>query len=111
MEVLNNYFIFSNSVFRAAGVGLISAISLLGVSVINASPTSNEFEECHVLASKILLGCLNKNTNNIYIDQCWSGSKLSYDSCHAGVMKRHDRSEMKKRRELAEEIEAEMLNE
>ena len=74
----------------------------------SASPTSNEFEECHDRAAKILLGCLNKNTNSIYIDQCWGGSKSSYHACHSDVMSRHDRSAMKKRRALAEALEAEI---
>ncbi len=111
MGVLNNHFLLSNFTTRTASVGLAAVISVLGVNAVNASPTSNEFEECHVLASKRLLRCLNENMNSIHIGQCWPKSKSSYDSCHTKVMKRHDRSEMKKRRELAEAIEAEMLNE
>ena len=111
MGALNNYFILSNSTFRAARVGLIATIALLGVNAVNASPTSNEFEECHVLASKSLLYCLNKNMNSSSNGKCWIMSRESYKSCHTRVIKRHDRSDMKKLDELAEAIEAEMLNE
>ena len=38
-------------------------------------------------------------------------SRESYKSCHTRVIKRHDRSDMKKMDELADAIEAEMLNE
>jgi len=111
MGLLNNYFILSNSVFRAASIGLIATIALLGVNVVNASPTSNEFEECHILASKSLLYCLNKNMNSSSNGKCWIKSRASYKSCHTRVTKRHDRSDMKKMDELAEAIEAEILKE
>ena len=111
MGALNNYFILSNSTFRTARVGLIATIALLGVNAVNASPTSNEFEECHVLASKSLLYCLNKNMNSSSNGKCWIKSRESYKFCHTRVIKRHDRSDMKKLDELAEAIEAEMLNE
>lgn len=97
------------AVLRRSSVAILMALFSLSVSSsANASPTSNEFEECHELAAKILLGCLNKNTNSIYIGQCWHGSKSSYDSCRSEVMSRHDRGEMKKRRALAEALEAEI---
>ena len=89
---------------------LITLLSLSGFSSANASPTSNEFEECHVLASKYLLKCLNENMNNIHIGQCWIQSKSSYDHCHSKVMKRHDRAEMKKRKKVRQEAEAKELN-
>ncbi len=108
MGALNNRFMLSNFTARSVNVGLVAVISVLGVNAVNASPTSNEFEECHVLASKILLDCLNRNTNSIHIGQCWPKSKSSYDVCHSEVMSRHDRSAIKKRRALAEALEAEI---
>ena len=97
-------------------MGVLIKICLLTVSLlvfgnVNASPTSNEFEECHVLASKSLLNCLNKNMNSSSNGKCWIKSRESYKACHTRVIKRHDRSDMKKMRDLAEAIEAEVLDE
>ena len=86
-------------------------ISLLAFSNANASPTSNEYEECHKLASKYLYNCLNENMNSSSNGKCWVKSRESYKSCHSRIIKKHDRSDMNKRSELDEAIEAMELNE
>ncbi|MFC1588815.1 hypothetical protein ACFL3P_00925 [Pseudomonadota bacterium] len=104
--------LFANNTDRMTSIRtLITVCCLLNVGVVLASPTSNEFEECHKLASKYLFNCLNENMNSSSNGKCWIKSRESYKSCHTRVIKRHDRSEMKKRSELDEAIEAMELNE
>ena len=88
-------------------VKIIYAILLFALqqSAAQASPTSNEFEECNLRATKHLEYCLKDNINTTSND-CWSKSYTTYESCRKSVIARHDTSKQKQMQELEQAIEA-----
>ena len=62
---------------------LMSQAALAG-----ASPTANEFERCHKIASAMLEMCLNKNTD-APAESCWDAAKRSNLSCYQEVKASH----------------------
>lgn len=78
----------------------IIIIGLLFSSLLEASPTENEFILCQKKSVKLLERCLDmgsdyKNTS------CWKQSKNSYNLCYKEVMLSHNRKAMAERKAAA----------
>jgi hypothetical protein len=65
-----------------------------------ASPTPNEFETCHRMASALLRACLDNSAGQAS-ERCWERARLKNKVCSAEVRQRHrpdrDRTEAAKR--------------
>ena len=71
-----------------------------------ASPTSNEFKQCSLIATKTLEACLASQANPfVDEDNCWVESKSSYDNCITDVFKRHSPDEQQAKKQAAEKAE------
>lgn len=75
----------------------IIIIGLLFISLLQASPTENEFIPCKKMSVALLEGCLDKKPRHKN-KSCWKMSKNSYDSCYKSIMLSHDREAMAKRK-------------
>ncbi|MDO8767542.1 MAG: hypothetical protein Q7K57_02325, partial [Burkholderiaceae bacterium] len=65
-----------------------------------ASPTPNEFEACHRMASALLRACLDNSAGQAS-ERCWERARLKNKVCSAEVRQRHrpdrERTEAAKR--------------
>lgn len=82
---------------------LRSARALLALLVpvwAAASPTSDEFEDCHRLAAASLRHCLDESPGRLQ-EGCWNQSQASARACYAGVHRSHARDPEREAREKA----------
>ncbi|HJV76373.1 MAG TPA: hypothetical protein VJ654_19280 [Noviherbaspirillum sp.] len=56
------------------------------VSAAFASPTSDEFMQCHRVASSALLRCLDQSPG-LQDDKCWESTRSMNDACYDRVRK------------------------
>ncbi len=66
------------------------------ISVAIASPTPNEYERCHRMASSVLVMCLDKNAGSAG-KKCWDAARRRNDACYADVRESHSRPDRQRR--------------
>ncbi len=77
----------------------------LGVSVAQASPTSNEWRDCHKLAARALQACLDRIPGYTEEAQqkCWQDAQARQRLCYRMVQRQYDSSKDIAARRAAEE--------
>ena len=71
---------------------LLATYGGLFLSAALASPTSNQYEECHALAAASLRSCLDA-AGTALPQQCWSDSRRHVQRCY-GEVRRADADNM-----------------
>ena len=79
-------------------------IGLLLISIVQASPTENEFIICKKMSVSLLERCLNKHS--WYSNKsCWINSQKSFDACAKDIVYSHNPKAQAERNEDRKEME------
>lgn len=69
----------------------MAVMVLLAGNAALASPTSNEYQQCHRVAALTLQYCLDETPGNLHGPGCWEKSRHSQERCYGEVRASHQR--------------------
>ncbi len=73
------------------GARLLATMALLAGGAALASPTDNEYQQCHRMAAATLQYCLDESPGNLHGPGCWETSRRIQKRCYGEVRASHQR--------------------